>query len=469
MFRSVGLLLLSVATLAAHPLPTLRYDRTVDVRLTAVGVFVRYTLELNQFSIVLDREGAPTPAELAAIDKSPPSQKQLEKFYAKKKAAILADRLNATANGRTLRFRSEASPELHPNRDHLEFRYRFFAQWPADLDRTASIDFRLHDSNFESMSGKISLTLKADSGLNVIDLIDPGGLRGVSPLELKPGDEARLTRASAIFELPAKATPPTLPTSGASEPVIVGDRPGLVRDIFERGLSALFDSDAGIGLLLLAAALFGMAHAFTPGHGKTLVAAYLIGERGTMRHALALGLSTTLAHTGSVIAIAVGLWWFYRDGVPQTAQGWLQLVGGLLIFIVGFWLLRQRLAGRADHVHLFQDHKPRESFGWGRVLLLGLGGGLIPCWDAVMLLLVAIAAGRLGFAIPMLIAFSLGLAVVLVTLGIGVVLAHRAGLSRYGERRWFRALPILSAALLMAMGLWLARDGTRQLSALRLN
>jgi len=90
---------------------------------------------------------------------------------------------------------------------------------------------------------------------------------------------------------------------------------------------------------------------------------------------------------------------------------------------------------------------------------------MIPCWDAVMLLLVAISAGRLAFAVPLLLAFSVGLGAVLVGLGIGVVYAHRAGAGRFGERRWFRLLPVVSAGLLVAMGLWLCRDGMQRLIA----
>jgi ABC-type nickel/cobalt efflux system permease component RcnA len=370
----------------------------------------------------------------------------------------------ALVNGDALTFKLESPPEIHPNQDHHEFRFRFAASWPADLDRGKPINFSFNDTNFESSEGRMSLVLKVDSGLNVIDLIDPAGLRGLSPLDLKPGQEQKLRKASAMFELPKKASPAIEP-SPPTEPVVVGEQPGLAKGLWERGLPALFESDAGVGLLLLAAGIFGMAHAFTPGHGKTLVAAYLIGERGTIRHACMLGFSTTLAHTGSVIAVAVVLWWLYPESVPQEAQGWLQLAGGALIFIVGFWLLMQRLRGRADHVHLFNNHHHDcQSFGWGRVILLGLGGGLIPCWDAVMLLLVAISAGRLGFAIPMLIAFSVGLAAVLVLLGIAIVMAHRAGSGRFGDRQWFKLLPVLSAALLLLMGLWLAREGVQLLS-----
>ena len=95
------------------------------------------------------------------------------------------------------------------------------------------------------------------------------------------------------------------------------------------------------------------------------------------------------------------------------------------------------------------------------MLLMGLGGGLIPCWDAVLLLLAATAMNRVDFAIPLLIAFSAGLGAVLVILGVGVVYAHKAGATRFKESRWFWMLPMVSAALLLALGLWLCQEGLR--------
>lgn len=465
--------------LLAHPLPNMRFDRTVDVRIGPAGVVVRYTLDLNEWTMVLDGKKLLSPDDIAKVK----TVRDYAPIYAGKKAAFVADNLRATLDGKELSFRVEKN-EVAPEKDHLQFRFTLRGDWPPAFGKRVA--FRFEDQNFENETGKVTLTLTADPGLMVFDLDEPAGLRGKSPLDLKPGEEQKLRRASAEFELPAAAVPagPTPAPPPAAEPVVVGERPGLIQDVADRGLTALFDSGYGLGLVLLAAAVFGMGHAFTPGHGKTLVAAYLVGERGTIRHALVLGLTTTLAHTGSVIAIAAVLWWVYRDGVPESAQGWLQFAGGMLILVVGLWLLSRRVRGKADHVHVFgghhhhhdhdhdhghhhhHHHVPAEGgFGWARVVLLGIGGGIIPCWDAVMLLFVAISAGRLGLAVPLLLAFSVGLAAVLVALGVGVVLAHRAGAARFGERRWFQALPVLSAALLVGMGLWLARDGVQRLTA----
>jgi ABC-type nickel/cobalt efflux system permease component RcnA len=246
----------------------------------------------------------------------------------------------------------------------------------------------------------------------------------------------------------------------------------------------------------LLAAVFGAFHAFAPGHGKSVAAAFLVGEQGTFRQAALLGLSTTFAHTGSVILIAGVFYLRYREAVPQEAQHYLGLVGGLLVLFVGMWLFMRRLRGRVDHLHLFGgcsdmcgNHAPapripqcrvplrptgpvvmapasaavqllpkKLPLNWVRVVLLGVGAGAIPCVDAVLLLMLAVSAGKLAFALPLLVSFSAGLSSVLMLIGMFVVLLHRAGRSGFGERPWFRLLPTASAVLLMGMGLWMARD-----------
>jgi ABC-type nickel/cobalt efflux system permease component RcnA len=348
----------------------------------------------------------------------------------------------------------------------------------------------VHDETFADRPGIINLTLdrKADAQLKTIELEDPPLRVRTQPLSNLTPEEAELARgASAVVMLPAPITAPQSPAQSIPEPVVNANlppAPNLFADLARRGLPALFDSPFGVGVLLLAAFLFGAAHAFTPGHGKTLVAAYLVGERGTVRHAVILALATTIAHTGSVIAVAAILWGVYGNNVPGTTQGTLQFIAGLLVIGVGLWLLLRRVTGQADHFHLFAGHhhhhdhdhgnghshshdhghehhhgpspeSAKTTGGWLRIVLMGLGGGLVPCWDAVLLLVAASAMGRLGFAIPLLLAFSLGLGAVLVGLGIGVVYAYRAGSRRFKESRWFRFLPMASAVLLVGIGFWL--------------
>jgi ABC-type nickel/cobalt efflux system permease component RcnA len=154
-------------------------------------------------------------------------------------------------------------------------------------------------------------------------------------------------------------------------------------------------------------------------------------------------------------------------------QALLGLVGGLLIAGLGLWLLMQRLTGRADHVHMPGGHSHGEEEaqpgrpGWGGLILLGISGGIIPCWDAIAMLALAISAQRLWLGLPLLLAFSAGLAAVLVALGIAVVRARELAGDRFeGERfqRVIRLLPIASAVLITGLGLWLCYESVRTAS-----
>lgn len=455
-----------VLSAPAHPLPNMRFDRTVHVRLGPTAAEVRYTLELNDWTMVLDGKNLVSPADV----QSNPTSGSYSRAYATKKAPHIADNLRAALDGVDLPFRVERF-DIEPERDHMKLRLLFRAAWSPTLGKPH--EFTFEDQNFEDRSGAVTLTLdRTGEGIELTDVVEPVGLRGKSPLELKPDEVPRLRRASAEFVLASRAAEPPGATATSEEDRAVEPPapPSVFSGLANRGIAALFDTGYGLGVMLLLAFGFGAAHAFTPGHGKTLVAAYLVGERGTVRHALVLGLVTTAAHTGSVIAVAVILRAYYGDTVPATTEAALKVAGGLLIFGVGLWLFLQRIRGRADHVHLFSDHhhaEPTEArktpFGWLRVVLLGLGGGIVPCWDAVLLLLVAASAGRLGIAVPLLLAFSAGLAAVLVGLGIGVVFAHRAGGRSFGDARWFQTLPMISAALLIGLGLWFTRDGAQTL------
>ncbi len=468
-------MLLLTTPAVAHPLPNLRFDRTVHVRIGASGVTVKYALELNDWTMAIDGNTLLKPADLDGLK----GQQSYAKKYAEKKAPILIDRFVSTFGGKEVRFRTEKI-EIEPERDHVRLRYQFKADWPTEIG--VKPKFTFEDQNFEDRSGQITLTIEnANNAVELLDVEEPVDLRGKSPLEYKPGDDKRSRNLAATVMIAEKPKPASVQTDASPVVVeMVGTPRTLWQDIRERGVKALFENDLGFGVVLLLCIVFGAAHAFTPGHGKTMVAAYLVGERGTILHAVVLGLITTFAHTGSVIAFALIVRAFYGNEPPREAQSWLALAGGLIIAIVGFWLFVQRLLGRADHVHVVgghhhhhdhehgdhtHDHAPDASthFGWTRVVLLGLGGGIIPCYDAVLIFFLAMNNGQFGSAIPMLLAFSTGLALVLVALGIGVVLANRAGGRRFADRRWFRLLPIFSALMLTVLGLWFVRDAWKDM------
>ncbi len=241
----------------------------------------------------------------------------------------------------------------------------------------------------------------------------------------------------------------------------------------DSGLLQLFlQSDVGFGLLLLIAAYIGAMHALTPGHGKTLMAAYLVGERGTLWHAVILGLVTALTHTSVVLFIALGLFFLPADmseSARRSIQAGLGLGMGLVIVCLGFYLLLLRLAGRPDHVHIggghhhhhSPEHVSTKKVGTWGLIVMGMSGGLVPCTDAIAMLVLAVGMNLFWLALPLLVAFSVGLAGVLVLVGILVVKFRTFAGSRFGEGRLMRALPIVSALLVTAMGFWLCLEAVR--------
>lgn len=244
--------------------------------------------------------------------------------------------------------------------------------------------------------------------------------------------------------------------------------PAKIERLHTDGLvDLLLGGTLGLPALLCLAFVFGAGHALTPGHGKTMVAAYLVGERGTTFQAILLGLVTTLTHTSAVMIIAAVLPWLVPDASSADVQRFLNLAGGFLLCGLGFWLFLTRLTGGADHYHGPGGHthgpSPKGTGTWG-VIILGITGGLIPCWDAVAMLVFAMASGRLWLALPLLVVFSLGLASVLVALGISVVksrnlIEKRVG-SGAGFERWTGRIALVSSAIITAMGLWLCHKAS---------
>ncbi len=219
------------------------------------------------------------------------------------------------------------------------------------------------------------------------------------------------------------------------------------------GLVAGGDLTAGgIVAALCLALLWGAAHALSPGHGKTLVSAYLVGSRGTTKHAAFLGLTVTITHTTGVLALGLVTLFASRFVVPQDLLPWLGAGSGALVVLIGLSTLRQRLPrhhGHHDHTHHAHDHNhddvhqngfiththcgtshshlPPGNGGspltWRGLLALGISGGLVPCPSALVVLLGAVALGRAGFGLALVVAFSVGLAATLTLLGIASLYA----------------------------------------------
>jgi nickel/cobalt transporter (NicO) family protein len=241
------------------------------------------------------------------------------------------------------------------------------------------------------------------------------------------------------------------------------------------GLTGVFgDAASGEGvllLLLLAAFGWGALHALSPGHGKAMVAAYLIGTRGTARHAFALGATVTITHTIGVFALGLVTLLLSQYILPEDLFPWLTLASGLLVVTVGIGVLRSRMrSARAHHHHHGHDHDhdhhhhPPEKVTTKGLIAMGAAAGLIPCPSALVVLLGAIAQHQVALGLLLIVAFSAGLAMTLTGLGLAVVFSRRA-LSRIRVPAGVAAaLPALSAVVIVGVGFVLTAQAVPQLS-----
>jgi nickel/cobalt transporter (NicO) family protein len=241
--------------------------------------------------------------------------------------------------------------------------------------------------------------------------------------------------------------------------------------------------------LLIALAL-GALHALTPGHGKTVVAAYLVGSRGTSLHAIALGTVVTLTHTGSVFLLGIITLAASQYILPTTIIPFLEILSGVLIVGLGLYLLWQRflfwqrsrkpepeqkkkislspMASKKPlgavkvqnlpvNMHHHGDgkvhsHEVPETITWRSLIALGISGGLVPCPDAIAILLVAIAINRIMLGLALILSFSLGLAVVLIVIGLLMVNSRRI-FDRFGFLdRLAPFMPVVSAVIVLLLG-----------------
>ena len=211
-------------------------------------------------------------------------------------------------------------------------------------------------------------------------------------------------------------------------------------------------------LASLAAAVFwGAAHALSPGHGKTIVTAYLVGQRGMPRHAALLGLIVTVTHTIGVFALGLVTLALSQLVVPDRLYPWLNLVSGLLVVVIGAAVLRARWRHRRGHLHGHDhghhDHGAQAGTSFRSLLAVGVSGGLLPCPSALVVLLAAISLHRVAFGLVLILAFSAGLALSITGIGLVAVLARTAFRRFSFDGRLVRLLPAASALVILAAGL----------------
>jgi nickel/cobalt exporter len=247
-------------------------------------------------------------------------------------------------------------------------------------------------------------------------------------------------------------------TSAGIEPTTSGGVAGKISSP-DRLSQILGEEDLPLRTVLLGilvAFSLGALHALSPGHGKTVVASCLVGARGTARHAAFLGAIVTFTHTIGVFILGLVVLFLSNTIVPEQIYPWIGFLSGLTILGVGVNLFRQRL-GHLTHSHPHDhSHEIPSEITFRNLLALGFSGGIVPCPSALVVLLSSIALHRVGTGLLFIVAFSLGLASVLVAIGILVVRASRL-VSRFdSERSVLRFVPVASAAIIVVLGLGMA-------------
>jgi nickel/cobalt transporter (NicO) family protein len=222
---------------------------------------------------------------------------------------------------------------------------------------------------------------------------------------------------------------------------------------------------------LLVAAVLGSVHALSPGHGKTMVAAYLVGSKGTAQHALFLGITVTITHTLGVFALGLVTLFASQSMLPEQLFPILSLISGGLVVVLGLSLLVQRwraaitphshlhLANHGhhhDHHHHHHSHTPLAisdaPITWKSLLALGISGGLLPCPSALVVFLSAVALHRVGFGLLLVVAFSIGLATTLTLIGL-LFLYARQYIQRVDRAsRLAPSLSVFSALVITSIG-----------------
>jgi nickel/cobalt transporter (NicO) family protein len=414
------------ATADAHPLGNFTVNRYAEVVLSGGDIYVRYALDLAEIPTFQEGDSVRAPSFSWRV----------------------ARELVLELDGRLVRLVPvEHKLEERPGAGGLPT-LRFEAVYEAE-GPAAGGKLVFHDNNFERRIGWREVVIRAERGAHVVSSNVPGesasdGLRAY-PDDLLDSPLA-VTSAEATFE------PGEVP---GTPPAVGGSLPAQEPQGGFESLVALEDISVGVvAVALLVAAFWGAAHALTPGHGKAIVAGYLVGTRGRPRHAVLLGLIVTATHTAGVFALGLVTLLLSRFVVPERLYPWLTVVSGLLVVAVGAGVLLSRIRHARVHPrgHAHHHHHHEHELGTRGLLGVGVAAGLLPCPSALVVLLSAIALHRVGLGLALIVAFSVGLAATITAIGLVAVLAQRAFRRLSLNGRLVRALPAVSALVILAVG-----------------
>ena len=449
----VGAALAICASAAAHPLGNFTINRYSRVEPSGDRLYVLYVLDL---------------AEIPTFQAKPQVQANGEAAYASSLTRTIGRHLELTVNGR----RAPLTPLRHvlafpPAQAGLRTTRLEIVFAGPRLHGESTVAY--HDNNYAGRIGWREIVVRPARGANVLSSNAPSKSVSAELLSYpKNLLQSPLDVASArtrIVPGPSAGIAPTLLPRSVLEQRVA------VRAVADGGFASLIARDnlsVGFVLVSLLIAMFwGAAHAFSPGHGKSIVAAYLVGSRGTPRHAVFLGLTVTVTHTIGVFALGLITLSLSAFIVPDQLYPWLNLVSALLIVVVGLSVLRWRIrewrkrdAGHAHghshshgHHHHGHDHEHDHALSARRLLGIGISGGIIPCPTALVVLLAAISLHRVGYGLVLILAFSVGLAAAMTAIGILAVSAKRVFNRVDFNGGLIKLLPAISALVVLGLGL----------------
>jgi nickel/cobalt exporter len=425
----------------AHPMGNFSVSHYSRIEVSGNGAAIRYVLDLAEI---------PTFELLQSWKVDASVAQQVLDRKAAEQAREWTRNLRVTVDGRAVRPEVEkAAAVLDKGAGNLPI-----LRITADL-RVACAPGKLlyEDRNFPNRAGWK-------------EIVTPGGAADRSkeltaypqdPLAAPPQDLKAVVSWSAPAPVVSETSAAVVPASTeTAQPGQTGAGMVVKGDFLSR---LLHQGDIGLGATLigmLVAFGLGAIHALSPGHGKTIVAAYLVGARGTAKHAAFLGAMVTFTHTVSVFCLGFVTLFLSRYVLPEKIVPVLEAISGLSIVWIGTSLFFKRMRaakskanGRHSHSHV-----PEGDVTLGSLMALGASGGMVPCPSALVLLLSSIALDRVALGLTLLVAFSMGLAVVLMAVGMVVLFAKHLlpDSERTTQSAAFRYLPVASALVITCAG-----------------
>ena len=508
--RLIGSLALSLAALAlvvpaasAHPLGNFTINHYSGIRVEPDAIVIDHVTDFAEIPTFTDRRAMDLDAN-GDVSTGEAAQ------YERAACVGLADELRLSAAGRAL--------VLQPTHTGLSFpmgqgspTMRLVCVYRAALldamANGATIEFE--DGSYAERRGWREIVVEGDRTAIVStdapavgtsarltsyprDLLAVPLGQSSATFTIRPGGpalpEVQIPDASPIDWAPAPDSPPSEDGWTEAEQATAVEPTGVTE--LGRDVTALFQAPdltpPIVALGLLVAAALGALHALSPGHGKTVMAAYLVGSRGNMRHAVGLGLTVTVSHTLGVLCLGALSLSAAALIPPERLYPILSVVSGAIVVVIGGYLLVSRLqtwhrtrahdhaheqgnehehhhpsSGWHEHDGVGHNHVPEDGTGWRGLFALGLSGGMVPSVSALLVLIGSISIGRPAYGIVLTVAFGIGMAVVLVGVGMAFVYARRflervpvATPLRLGQR-----LPLVTAAVVLIAGLVITGQG----------